>query len=467
MHPPARAGRLALDRELLLLAAPAAGQSLTTLGYLWIHTYWVGRLEDPAGALAALSIAGFTVWIHNALAALAAVGVTAIIARYRGAGRDPGARYIASQGLRGAFALALVFGCIGAAAAGPVFRAAGAPPEVAAAGIPYVRLYWIGGFGMFCLQAATAVARGYGDTLVPFLVAIVGLAANAAISPILIHGGGPLPPLGVSGAAVATIISGSLAAAALVILLRRQGRLSPVRPTDADLRLDPTTPVEGLVVLGIDLAVLRRLVRVGLPVAVSGFFFSAIYLVLSDIVLSSGGKEAGAGLGIGHRGEGPAVVLSFGYAAAAATLVGWNLGGGRPDQAGRAAWRAVLHAVILSTPWVLAVGLFPDRIAGIFVGPGPARDHAAAYFRIVAPCLIPQTAEIVLDGAFGGAGMTLPPLLVSGTLTLLRIPLAYWAAGPLGLGVAGVWWTISVTAFLRGAILAAWFARGSWKRRAV
>jgi putative MATE family efflux protein len=457
----------ALDREILTLALPAAGHSLTTMGYLWIHTYWVGRLADPDAALAALSIAGFTIWIHNSLAALVAVGLTALVARYRGAGRPEAASYVASQGLRSAVALAIVLGILGGAAAPLIFRAAGAPPDVAAQGTLYVRIYWLGGAGMMGIQAATSAARGYGDTLVPFLVSLVCLALNAAIAPFLINGAGPVPALGVSGAALATVISGTAGAVSLTALLRRQGRLSRIRPPDDLLRLDARTAISSRRPFGVDPAILLRLVRIGVPVATSGVFFSAIYLFLSEIVLEAGGKAAQAGLGIGHRGEGPAVVVSVGFAAASAALVGWNLGGGRPELASRAVWRSVLIAGSLAGIWSLSLGLFPGTIAGIFVGPGPALDHAASYFRIVSLCLVSQTVEIVLDGAFGGAGMTLPPLLVSGTLSLARIPLAYGAVRGLGLGVESIWWIISITAFLRGILLALWFARGTWKRRSV
>ena len=75
--------------------------------------------------------------------------------------------------------------------------------------------------------------------------------------------------------------------------------------------------------------------------------------------------------------------------------------------------------------------------------------------------------EVVLDGAFGGAGMTIPPMVVSATLTAARIPLAQYAAFTAGLGVRGIWIVISATAALRGIVTAMWFSRGSWKRRTV
>ena len=86
---------------------------------------------------------------------------------------------------------------------------------------------------------------------------------------------------------------------------------------------------------------------------------------------------------------------------------------------------------------------------------------------IVALCLAPQALEIVLDGAFGGAGLTVPPLVIGATFSLLRIPLAAVAVLSWGLGPWAIWVVICVTAGLRGIVCALWFARGTWKTRTV
>jgi Na+-driven multidrug efflux pump len=100
-------------------------------------------------------------------------------------------------------------------------------------------------------------------------------------------------------------------------------------------------------------------------------------------------------------------------------------------------------------------------------GAAAARQHAASYFRIVAICLGPQAIELVIDGAFGGAGLTVPPMVISTIFSLLRIPLAIVAAFPLGLGADGIWAAIALTALLRGVVAGLWFARGTWKTRTV
>ena len=88
--------------------------------------------------------------------------------------------------------------------------------------------------------------------------------------------------------------------------------------------------------------------------------------------------------------------------------------------------------------------------------------EAARYLRIAAISQLGICAEIVLEGALGGAGETLPPMLTSTTITALRIPLAAWAATRWG--IVGIWWTISVTAMLRAAGMMLLWRAGRWKR---
>ena len=71
--------------------------------------------------------------------------------------------------------------------------------------------------------------------------------------------------------------------------------------------------------------------------------------------------------------------------------------------------------------------------------------------------------ELVLDGAFGGAGNTIPPMLISVPFSLVRYPLAMLLIGSFGMGVEGIWWAISSTTIVKGSAMAFWFSLGRWK----
>ncbi len=465
--PPAGVG---LTGEVLRLAGPAVASGFVALGYHWIGQMWIGRLAggDPT-PVAAASVATFCVWAFYALSALVSVGLGALVGRYAGARRDDATRYVALQGVRWALVLGACVGAIGAFAAPAMVARTGVSAAAMALASTYVRIVYLGGFGILVQGACDATFRGRGDTKTSFLVTAGALLLSAALDPLLIFGWGPVPRLGVPGAALAQVVAQSVGALASLAILRRRRWIGRARPSDDVLRLAPDTILARGSLPGLDLSIARRMLRVGVPSALSGLFFVEVYTRLCAIVTRAGGDAAQAGLGVGLRGEQVAFIVGSGCAAAASSLVARRLGAGRPDAAASAAWRATWIGAASCLVWSVFLLAFPDTLTGLFFDAGSvdAAAHARAYFEIVALCLVPQCFEVVLEGAFGGAGMTIPPMVVSMAMTALRIPFASLAAFQWGLGVRGIWMVIAATAALRGVVIAAWFSLGTWKRRTV
>jgi putative MATE family efflux protein len=457
-----------LNRAVLHLALPAITSGLVAVAYHWVNQGWVDRLgEDDPVPPAALAVGIFFAWGFNSLFQLVVSGLTALVSRYAGAGRPDAAAYVGLQGIRWSWVVALVGGVLGFVLVEPILERAGLSARAQAEAAAYVRIVYGGAIGWGTLASCEAVFRARGDARTPMLVHASALVLNAALDPFLIFGIGPFPRLGVAGAALATVICWALAAATSFALLARRGWVRAERPSDERMRLREDTPLRPGPLRGLDLSVARRVVRVGMPAAVQGLFFVAVYFELSRIVVRAGGDAAQAGLGLGLRGESVAFVLCNGFAAAASVLVGRNLGAGRPDEAARSAWRSALLAGAACAAWGLVLGLLDGAIVDVLHAPEAVVPHARAYYRIVALALVPQALEIVLDGAFAGAGMTLPPMVVSLTFAAARVPLASWAAFDLGGGVPAIWWTISATAAARGVVIALWFSRNRWKTQAV
>lgn len=462
------------DRTLLRLALPAIGSGLITVSYNWIDTYFVGHIDNAylrEAAVAALTISWFTVWIFSSLGSLIDVGLTALVGRYVGAGKIAGAAYAAGQGLRTCIGLCVPAAILGWIAAPLVFSAtstaAVADPVMVFEGTAYIRIYWIGGFVVLIDRACSAIYRGHGNTWTPFVVSLGGLALNWILNPIFIYGRGDFEGLGAPGAALATIIAQMTSAVVGVWLLTRLNWIDAKKPPEDKLRLTATTTLSYPRVCGLDLNIVVRVCRVGVPMSVAGILFSVLYLWLSRIVAEAGGTAALAGLGIGLRGESVAFLCCSGYSVAAASLVGRQLGAGRADRAASLAWRAVLHAAVASGIWAVVLLFFHREVAALFIPGGNALDHASSFLSIIAFCLVPLAVDIVLQGAFSGAGMTIPPMVTSIVLTLVRIPLSIFAVTTLDLGTEGIWWVISLTAIARGGVQAWWFLRGTWKTRSV
>ena len=212
--------------------------------------------------------------------------------------------------------------------------------------------------------------------------------------------------------------------------------------------------------------VVHRIIKIGIPPSIAGIVFSIVYLFINRITAHFGTQSIAA-LGIGNRMESLSYMTCFGFSIAAATLVGQNLGAGKPERASQSAWRTVyITSFITGGVSILFLSL-PKAISSFFITDSQVIPIAVDYLRILSISQVFMAWEIVLEGAFSGAGDTLPPMMVSLPGSILRIPLAYLLAMTLGLGINGVWWSITLTSIVKGILLAFWFKQGKWKKRQI
>jgi putative MATE family efflux protein len=434
-----------LDRALLRLAGPAIAAKALYAALALMDVLWVGRLG--AAPTAAVNTGFFTSWILQAATALTAVGIVAHVSRHIGAGDRHRAAHAASQGLILGLGLGAVL-AVGVWFAAPrLFELLGTAPEVSEPGIVYLRVFFLAAPLTFTWINSEAVMRAAGNTRTPLLIMCGMVLVNGGLAPLLIFGLGPFPRLEVLGAALATAFAQLLA---VIAFASRALRADPSFPFPRPPRFDP-----GLCL---------RMVRLGVPATSVGFLYSMVYLFLSGVAARLGTREL-AILGLGNRAETFTYLVSTGFAAATAAVVGQNLGAGLPERAARAAWRAALWMGIYG----LIVGgcliLWPRAVLGLFTSDPAVLELGATYTRIIGSCQGLMAAEIVLGQAFAGAGDTLPPMLISVPVNLLRIPLVFWIVRRLDGGIVGIGWLLAMTAAFRGVASMVWFARGTWKEK--
>ena len=431
-----------LRGTILRVAIPAVASSLLMTIFSSVDAFWVGTRIGAAG-LAAVSTSLFWIWMIISLAEMIGVGLTAVAARRQGERRPLEAARLAGDALVFGVVLGAVVGFAGGRNLSLLFRLMGTPADVTSLGSAYLRTYLVGTPLIYGFFAVDAAFRASGDTRTPFVLLLASVAVTLVLDPALMLGLGPFPRLGIAGAAIATIATrGAAFVLGLVIAARR-----------------------GLLRLGrVKLESIVAVCRVGLPTAVTGTTFSFIYIILTRTTTRFG-TPALAALGIGHRVESWLFMVGVGFGAATAAIVGQNLGAGRSDRAERAGWMATAFCTLLG---VGAFGLelaFPRQFAALFTNDLAVIAEAARYLRIVAVSQLAVCAEIVLEGALGGAGDTVPPMLASTLLTASRVPLAAWAANRWG--SSGIWWVISLTAVGRGVAMAGLWRWGHWKRRSI
>ncbi|HEU5040408.1 MAG TPA: MATE family efflux transporter [Gemmatimonadales bacterium] len=427
-----------LGPAILRLALPAVGTTLFQVLFNVTDTFWVGRMLG-SNALAAVSLASYTVWVLVSLGELVGVGLTAVAARRHGE-RDPAAAARATgTALWLAMGLGLAVAAGGIAALPAVFRLMQTEGEVAALARDFLVIQLLGAFLIYGYYVVTAAFRSSGDTRTPFLLLGGSVLVNVVLDPLMIAGWGPFPALGVYGAALATVLTRGLSFVVGLELLRRRGGLR----TSFQPRVAGT------------------MIRIGLPTMLTSVLFSLIYMLLVRVV-GGFGTAAIAALGVGHKIEGMSYMTCIGFGLAAETLVGQNLGAGASGRARRAGWQTARISAVPSAVLAVVFLLLPETLVGIF-STDPAVIHAGSlYLRTAALAQFTMAFETVLEGALTGAGYTFWPMVVVVGLSSIRIPLAAVVAPAYGL--IGVWWILALTAMSRAAAMTALWHWGGWER---
>jgi putative MATE family efflux protein len=436
-----------ITRSIFYLAGPAVGTMFLETAFSLANIFWVGKLG--AVSLAAVISSTILIWINYSLAGTISVGVTALVARSVGAKDFNQASSVSRQGYLFAIFFAITLSILGVLFSRLAFVLMGTEPEVTHLGVRYLRIIFSGAVFFFLIDVLGATFRASGDTKTPMLVTMGSVGLNIILDPFLIFGWGPFPRLGTDGAAIASIFSQGIASLLFILLIIR-GKLAFKFSLLPKFYLNPS--------------MIWRILRIGIPASTAGILFSLVYLFINKIVALFG-TEAIAALGIGNRMESVSFLTCFGFSIAASTLVGQNLGAGKPERSARCAWQTA-GIVVLITGFVGTMFFtFPKHIASFFISDPKVVTIGIGYLRILALSQIFMALEIVFEGAFAGAGNTIPPMLVSIPGSLARIPLAYLLAVHWGIGINGVWWAITLTSIAKGIVLTYWFSRGRWKNR--
>ena len=435
-----------VDRAILHLGVPAALAALLQAGFLVVDTFWLGRVG--AVAIAAASTAGFVMWLAQTLGEGAANGSGAVLANAVGAGDEAGVGRSAAAGQALAVWGSALVSSLGLVTAHAVFVFMGTSTDVSAVGERYLWVILLGMPAYFIFAWLAAAFRATGDARTPLVLLGIAATVNLVVDPVLIFGLGPVPALGATGAALATVVAWLASAVWGWVLLGRLG----LRPRLRELVAPP-------------MAEITRSLRVGVPLGLEGAFFSVIYIVLTKVTTDFG-TPAVAALGIGHKLELLNYFVCAGMGAATTTLVGQNLGAGRPMRAARAAWRTLFLTCVSVGAVTVVLVAFPDRAVAVFNGDPAVVANGTSYVLLVGMSQLFMAFEVVLLAAFAGAQWTLIPAVVEMGFTAARIPIAVLLVD-VGLGVEAVWVAIAGTTVVKGSLLGLMFLvrHGRGRRR--
>ncbi|MCJ2531363.1 MAG: MATE family efflux transporter [Candidatus Thermoplasmatota archaeon] len=442
-------------RTILALAWPVILANLFQTLTTTVDLLMVGRLPDPAVALAAVGFGGQMVFFTFTIMISITSGTVALIARYVGAKEPEKAGEVLGQSLLLGLILSLPVVLVGFVFGDAIVALFGADPEVVAAGGTYIRTVFLAAPFLFTMFISIAALRGAGDTVTPLLVGVLINVSNVVLNFHLIFGaryalGGlvlDIPSLGVLGAAIGTSISFGIGASVyLILFLRRKLRLQLRRPRPLWNR--ETT---------------RRILRIGTPAGLEQVAFQAGILIWIAMVVSFG-TEAFASHIIGLRIESFAFMPGLGFSIAAAALVGQNLGAKKPVEAERSGRESTKMALLIMGVAALVIFVAAPFIALAFTSDIAVVNLTVLFIRVHSVG-IPATAIFFsVSGALRGAGDTRWPFYATLVgIYGLRLPLSFLLGYQLGLGIFGVWVTLPIEYYIRSIIVGRRFRTGAWK----
>jgi MATE family, multidrug efflux pump len=276
-------------------------------------------------------------------------------------------------------------------------------------------------------------------------------AINICLDPCLIFGLGPFPRLGVTGAAVATTTGRGIGVLVqLITLARGAGRVAIRREH-----------------VRVDAAVMLNMIRLSGSAVLQALIVTTSWVALIRI-LASFGSAALAGYTIAIRIIFFALLPAWGLANAAATLVGQNLGAGKPDRAEASVWRACRYNVVFFACVGFAFVTLAGPVVAMFTGDPAVAAVASRGLRIISSGFLFYAYGMVITQSFNGAGDTWTPTAINVlSFWVLGVPIAQLLARQLALGPSGVFASIAIAFSTTAAISALMFRRGSWKTKRV
>lgn len=434
-----------IGRALGLLAIPMMLEMSMEAIFALVDIIFVSLLGT--NAIAAVGLTEALVTVLYALAIGVGMGVTAMVSRRIGARDSEGAASVAGQAIWVGGALALVIGLAGVLYAEELLGVMGASEDVVAEGRGYTTVLLGGSASIIYLFLLNAAFRGAGDAPVALRSLTLANAINIVLDPCLIFGPGPFPELGVTGAAVATTIGRGAGVAYLAwYLFAGRGRLH------LELRHCRLAP-----------SLIRRMVEISIGGVGQFLIATASWIAIMRVVALYGSAPVAA-YTIALRLIEFALLPAWGLGNAAATLVGQNLGAGKPDRAEQTVWRAARYNAIFMLLVGIVLVVAAPAIVALFSEDPDIMRYGTACLRILGIGYPMYAVGMIIIQAMNGAGDTRTPSMMNfACFWLLQIPLAYALAQGAGFGPSGVFWSIVISESTLTVLGVLVFRRGRWR----
>lgn len=421
-------------KALTKLALPITAAAFVRMAYNFVDMLFIGRLGE--GPMAAVGTAGMYLWLSEGILMFSRMGGQVLTGQRLGADDREGVRQTATSSFQLTFILGLVYSIILILGRKPLigfFNLENASTIQQAE--TYLTITAIGIVFAFVSGMSNSLITAAGNSMLPFKITTIGLVINMALDPILIFGWGPIPALGVAGAAWATMTAMAIESIMLTTAVLR-------RPLFKNL---PLLNFDGFT----DRA--RPIIRLGVPTALQQMGFTGISMIIARLVAGFG-ESAIAAQKVGSQVEAISWMTADGFANALRAFISQNYGAGLYDRARNGFRKAFILMTLIGVANTAILYFLAEPLFGIFLDEAGVLFEGTRYLQILAVSQVFMCMEIIVAAAFNGFGETVIPSTVLLVGTVARIPMAYGLSST-ALGVTGIWWAITLSSVFKGIII--------------
>jgi MATE family multidrug resistance protein len=446
----------ALGRRIADLAGPVILAMMSQTAINQVDHVLVGRLpaSESIPGQAALGISLVLLWAVGGFLSAISVGTQALTARRVGEVDDLRAGQVMFNSCIVAAVTSTLASLVGWMAVPHIFPFFSSSPEVLRLGIPYLQWRLLGVMSMVTTISYKSWFDGLGRTHVHMYASIAMNVVNLVLNIALIFGKWGFPALGVTGSAIASMISSYLGLLLMVIWSLLPNYVRRYRHYR---------------IANLSLAQQRELIKLSLPSGVATVFVMSGFGIFFKIVGTLDGPASQGPIFVAAT-QNTIIILMLcftafmAYGSATATLVGQSMGARQHELAERYAWEAVKLGVYVTFAIGLFVFLFPDRVLHLYCKDEEVVLVARPILRICGALLPFILSALVLTQALFGAGNTRFVMFVEfGLHFFCLVPLAYLGGVVMKWGVLGVWLGAYVYIVLLCVIMGWKFAEGAWK----
>ncbi|MFY0628273.1 MAG: MATE family efflux transporter [Reichenbachiella sp.] len=434
-----------INKAIFLLSIPMILEMIMEALFAVVDVFWVSKVSTDA--IATVGLTESVMMIVYSIAIGLSMAATAVVSRRIGEKDPKKAGDAAFQSILIGTVFSIAISIVGILFAEDILRLMGGSEKLISNGFGYTKIMLGGNLCIILLFLINAIYRGSGDASMAMRSLWIANGLNIILDPLFIFGFGPIPAFGVEGAAIATTIGRSIGVFYQLFGLLNGKRI--IRLTIENVKIRFVT--------------IKRIFNIGLGGMGQFLIESASWLFLVRII-SEFGSSALAGYTIAFRIIVFTILPSWGMANAAATLVGQNLGAGKPDRAEKSVWKTA-H---LNTGFLFLVSIiffwFAPEFVGIFSIEQEVVNYGALALRVICVGYITFAYGMVISQGFNGAGDTRTPTLMNIVFFwVIQIPLAYFLSFQLNMGFVGAMISVAVAFALHAAACIYLFRLGKWK----